>query len=418
MHNYVHVLTAGRRAIEALHVKCAEEVSGCEWEGTVGALETHLATTCKLVMVPCPNECEDKNKFNTYLYRGELTEHLETECLLRDFTCEHCEEKGTYASISEIHDKVCPKKTIPCPNNECTQTMQRQHIKQHLETCESTVVLCKYKNIGCEVEMKRKDIAKHEEEKVHLHMALDTIAKLVQTNSDMVSALQRSHADSNSLWQTKVAEVNGSLQMLKIKVARLEGDSGSKMKPLKELETKMCLNTLKVNLLEANCEKRLSKLEGSDSFTFMISQCERKKTLERVYTSKPFYSSPNGYHMCSRVYMNGDGEARDGYLSVFIEVVQGKFDGQLSWPVVGKVHVTLLNQLEDQGHHAKKMNIRAEDNTYVGSTFGYYKFIPHSELICDYYSHAQYLLDDTLYFRISVETEEANVKPWLNCTQY
>lgn len=242
-----------------------------------------MATNCKLVKVPCPNECEDKNKFNTYLYRGELTEHLEKECLLRYFVCERCEEKGTYVSITEIHDKVCPKKTIPCPNNGCTQAMQRQHIEHHLETCVNTVVVCKYKKIGCAMQMKRKDVTKHEEEKdkVTLHMALDTIAKLVQTNSDMkcsISTLQHSHTDSNSQWQTKVAELNVSLQFLK-------GKSGSKMKQLKDLETKMRQNSLKVNSLEANCEKRLSKLESGDSYTFMISQYERKKSLERVYTS-------------------------------------------------------------------------------------------------------------------------------------
>lgn len=121
--------------------------------------------------------------------------------------------------------------------------------------------------------------------------------------------------------------------------------------------------------------------------------------------------------MCIRVYVNGDREARGTCVSVYMEVVQGKFDEQLSWPVVGKVYITLLNQLEDRGHHCRTMNIRAEENTHVGNTWGYYEFIPHSELICEHYSYAQYLLDDTLYFRISVETKEANVKPWLNCTQ-
>ena len=443
----------GRRAIEALRVKCAKEYLGCEWEGTVGTLEGHLSTTCKFMMVPCPNECEDKYKFGSYFYRGKLAAHLENECPLREFACQYCGENGTYTSITVTHDEICPQKIIFCPNDGCIQIMQRQLIKKHLEICEYTLVLCKYKSIGCDAEMRRKDIAKHEEEKdkVHLHVALDAVAKLVQDNTDLkckisslqsshaelqhnnaalaklvqdntdlkwkVSALQSSHAElqhsnatsqrsqalSQHLLQAKVNAADLDVLAVKAGVTRLE---------MAELESEI----VETRLIALSSTERLSKLERGNKHTFMVSQYEKKKMSERPYTSQPFYSCPNGYHMAIRVYANGRGEGQGTHVSVFVELVQGKFDEQLSWPFIGKVHVTLLNQFKNGDHHCTTISLRAEDNVRVGMALGHAKFIQHTELVCsEYYFGAQYLMGNALFFRVSIEAN-LEAKPWLNCT--
>ncbi len=50
----------------------------------------------------------------------------------------------------------------------------------------------------------------------------------------------------------------------------------------------------------------------------------------------------------------------------------------------------------------------------VGSSRGCTQFLPHSSLCYDPATNPQYLLDDTLYFRVSVKVD--NHKPWLVCT--
>ena len=50
----------------------------------------------------------------------------------------------------------------------------------------------------------------------------------------------------------------------------------------------------------------------------------------------------------------------------------------------------------------------------VGSCYGYSKFLPHSSVSNDPATNTQYLLDDTLYFRVSVTVD--NYKPWLVCS--
>ena len=55
-------------------------------------------------------------------------------------------------------------------------------LSTHMQSCEFDLVPCKYKYIGCEVKMKKKDMEKHQqqEDKHHLHLALQ---------SDVVPAL-------------------------------------------------------------------------------------------------------------------------------------------------------------------------------------------------------------------------------------
>ncbi len=102
------------------------------------------------------------------------------------------------------------------------------------------------------------------------------------------------------------------------------------------------------------------------------------------------------------------------YLSVFVYIIKGKYDDELNWPFVGKVTFELLNQLEDENHYYMEGPFTLECNTNAGSGRGYLKYISHSKLSCDSASNTQYLKDDTLYFRISVEVSDH--KPWLECT--
>ena len=51
------------------------------------------------------------------------------------------------------------------------------------------------------------------------------------------------------------------------------------------------------------------------------------------------------------------------------------------------------------------MIMDTEKNAIAGDTWGRPKFIPHSALAHDPVKNTQYLKNDTLYFRMEVETE-------------
>ena len=254
-------------------MRCDNIERGCTWVGTVGTLEEHVAT-CQFILLRCPKECKDDSDKVKQFMRKDLNKHLEEDCPNRDYSCQHCGEKGTYTSI-QVHDKTCKNKEVTCPKDGCSEKMQRQYIPYHATfQCEHAFIHCKYVSIGCEKKLKRKDMAAHEQDsESHLNMALDTI------------------------------------------------------------------NTLKI------------QYEYGEQMKFKLTNFEAKKEKNEGVRSPSYYTTPTGYCMAIEVYANGCGDGEGTHVSVFVCFMNGNYDAQLKWPFVGKIILTLLNQLEDKNHH-------------------------------------------------------------------
>ena len=65
--------------------------------------------------------------------------------------------------------------------------------------------------------------------------------------------------------------------------------------------------------------------------------------------SPPFYTSPHGYRMCIRTYLNGDGSGRGTHISLFFVVMRSEQDNLLPWPFKQSVRFTLINQKSPTG---------------------------------------------------------------------
>ena len=316
----------------------------CRWTGTIGTLDNHIAT-CQFAVVPCPNKCEDdKGAGELHLMRKDLDDHLKTKCPKRAYECYYCGEKGTYASITEDHDKVCNKKIVPCSNKGigCPLSMERGKTKQHVRSvCDYTEVACAYESLGCAVRMLRKDIKKHQENdnNMHLHLALRNA----------------------------------------------------------------CLR-----------EEQYKTLSEGEAIVFKLLGYASKKEKNEMFFSDPFYVTPGGYKIRIRVDANGNSDGAGTHVSVYTELLEGCYDDQLHWPFLGIVTYELLNQLADEKHYSIAIIYDADVDMQVGSSMGDAKFFPHSSLSHDPATNTQYLLDDKLYFRVSVTVD--NHKPWLVCT--
>ena len=362
------------REIRALPVKCDNLERGCDWLGTVGDLEDHL-TKCGSSPVPCPNKCKVDH---LQLLRKSLKDHLETKCPNRAYSCEHCGLKGKYASIVGEHNKKCEKKLVSCPN-KCAMTMKRGEMKKHIQTvCKFTEVACKYHSIGCKVRKMRMWMNQHEEEddKAHLHMSLEMITK-----------------------------IDRKLSFTLEKTAKLE-------------------NTLSLQV--ENTAKLLEKLDSTPYsmkvdghtfglITFKMSEYGKKMEGNVVFYSQPFYSGPSGYRMCIKVYPNGFAQDKGSHVSVYLKLLEGPNDKSLHWPILGTGKLELLNQSADGCHHVRTLTLDTTRNIGPCQSTGYSKFLPHSELSHDSARNTQYLMDDTLYFRVTVTV--GNPKPWLICTR-
>ena len=109
--------------------------------------------------------------------------------------------------------------------------------------------------------------------------------------------------------------------------------------------------------------------------------------------------------MTLRVDANGYSDYKGTHVSVFAAILKGRYDAELKWPFIGKITFTLLNQMKYKNHHQEILDFTSEDNAQVGGVvWGYADFIPHSELGYDPDRNTQYLKDNTLCFRMSVDT--------------
>ena len=54
--------------------------------------------------------------------------------------------------------------------------------------------------------------------------------------------------------------------------------------------------------------------------------------------------SRNGYKMCIRAYLNGDGSGYNTHLSLFFVLMKGEYDALLRWPFDYKVSMILVGK--------------------------------------------------------------------------
>ena len=341
LYHCTYIFHLGKREIKALRVKCDNVEKGCKWKGTVGTLEEHM-TTCEFTPVPCPKKCKQNDKIQM-IARKDLGKHLKEKCVNRDYKCKHCKKKDTYINITDIHDYICEKKIILCPNSDCFKSMEQGKMAKHVENdCEYTVVPCKYESIGCHKKLKRKDMGAHEQDyKVHFHQALRTVVTLQEGR-----------------------------------------------------------NTLK----------------KGEPFVFKLTGYEQKRKNNETIYSQSFYTCHDGYKMCIKVCPNGYGAGRGTHVSVYTPLLKGNNDNDLNWPFIGIVKFELLNQLEDSDHYVYSLSFTSIKNACVGSSWGFHEFIPHTQLAHHPVKNKQYLCNDTLYIRISVEVSNHNCKHWLEYT--
>ena len=120
--------------------------------------------------------------------------------------------------------------------------------------------------------------------------------------------------------------------------------------------------------------------------------------------SPPFYTSPCGYRLCARVYLNGDGLGKGSHVSLFLVVMKGEFDSLLPWPFAQHVTLCLLDQGTTNARHVVESfrpNSRSSSfqrpQSEMNIASGCPLFVPLAAL------NDRYVKDDTVFFKIVVQ---------------
>ena len=325
----------------------------------MSGVEQHSAQ-CSYRSIICPNLCRKENGENRTVLQKDLKAHLESACPRRLFSCPNCGQKAEHCIITGPHLETCPHAKVTCGNDGCREKVKRMDLARHRLECPHEKVTCKYEGVGCKVSLKRREMEKHEstESPHHLLLAMEAVLKQ----------------------QERLRNVEGQL-------ARLTSSNNGK-------------------------------------FTFKMTSFTHLKLTGTLFFSPSFYTGPGGYKMCIRVVANGDGQGKETHISVYAVVMRGDYDDNLTWPIRGTVIVELLNHLRDEEHHAIRFSYpegKGDVSTQRVTTgerakrgYGKTRFIPYTDLGHSPEKNRQYLKDDSLYFRVTVET--VTPKPWLSCS--
>ena len=273
----------------------------------------------------------------------------------------------------EKHKEVCPRRQYECPH--CRKTGEYQErITTHLESCPMMEVPCP--NSGCKICIVRCNLSKHRQK-----WPFQIVCCKYET-------------------------IGCTLGVIRKDLGKHEGDT--------QQHLQLAINTVyhQQNML-AHLQSRWMPMK------YKLTNYDRHKTADDIIYSPAFYTSPGGYKMCICVYTNGDGEGKCTHVSVFTHLMKGENDDHLPWPFTGTVNVKLLNQLENNNHKSTDITFtpdnkvsRVVNEETSSSGWGHAHYIAQSDLGYNAAKNCQYLKDDCLYFRISVDTKGSS-KPWL-----
>ena len=273
--------------------------SGCGVDSILHEdMEVHK-TTCPFEEIECPNDCGET------LQEQFMTNHVETECLCREVECQYCQLPGEYQFIEGKHEEECPRLPINCPNECEAGSIPREDMEGHRLKCPLEVIECEYYNIGCRDIMPRKDQCKHGKEKMEEHLYL-TSNKLTEC-------------------QAKIAELESEVTQNRALLKLLFGDWA-----------------VQLNI------RALQSSTGDQVLPVIIRMPDYSSS--KNWCSDPFYTQEKGYKIHLKV-------AKNTFLSVSLCLTKGPYDDELSWPMVGRFQVRLLNQTSDNFHHSRTNNV-------------------------------------------------------------
>ena len=180
----------------------------------------------------------------------------------------------------------------------------------------------------------------------------------------------------------------------------------------KVLEVERTLNILSVHHSELELQLQASLASTHNgAFLWRIPEVRRRirdakmGRITSIY-SPPFYTGRNGYKMCIRAYLNGDGSGEGTHLSIFFVLMRGEYDPLLQWPFEPKVSLILVDQ-DHKKHLVQTFKPNAQSNSFqrpktdMNVASGCPEFTDLSVL-----DNTSYVKDDVMYIKAIVDTSK------------
>ena len=381
-----------RSIINKLKVRCPHKKSGCDWVGELG----------------------DQNLHSNF-------------CPKRPWKCLHCNFETTYMVGMKDHTPNCPKYPEPCPNRCEIVTVPRCDVEKHLLVCPLQLVECEFAQSGCDMKVHRRDLFKHMTENAQHHLMSTTLLNLrltrelhqkMKEKDQQIVNLQQQVKDLDTEMGTKsqqqTRDLDTKLQQqtrdLDIKLQQQTRDLDTKLQQqTRDLDTKLrqqsaqltqCLSILNTVL---QCTG-----QGFTCHEFTLTKFKNHQTNGSLgsWYSNPFYSHPRGYRFKLNIDTYRIDSVRCKHLSAYLYLLPGVHDKELKWPLKCTIHLEMLNQRGNHGHHTVVATVEyskatfTEDYICIGFTD---KFYPLAELGHNAEKNIEYLRNDSLQFKMMLK---------------
>ena len=368
-------------------------------------LEIHRKI-CQLEAIECSNEC------GRMMERQYLPYHLEMLCPRRKVNCQYCHDTGEHQFIEGQHKEECPKLPLPCPNKCEVGSVPREDMEAHRKKCPLEMIQCEYHSVGCEVMIARKDQEKHENAKTKEHLMMtkhkltDTEATLANTKLDLSDTKATLANTENKLTDTNNQLASALQRISTLEVLLYQATDKAVFRPTSvvlESSAEWCVKLAAMTVVSKSGDQECPVI-------LKMSQYNNKKEKSVHWYSDSFYTHNKGYKMCLNNDAAGHSNGKGTHLSVFLYLMKGPHDDELTWPLRGKFEIKLLNQISDSEHCSKTVNYQNTDNKKItsrvtdgdraASALGKAKYFSNEDLhkttpTC------QYLKDDCLFFQVT-----------------
>ncbi|CAF1403086.1 unnamed protein product [Adineta ricciae] len=328
--------------------------------------------------------------------------------------CDHCGISFNSITELDIHQTTdCPEITVPCPLKDygCITDVSLIKMSEHYRSLQHQIAI---------IAFIRRDVPKLLSDTMDIDHFPQTTTSLVETHNTPVEEMR----DMIDVLENGVDALNEDAKRLSIEtnklsnaIEKLNNDYNALKLSIQEQNTYLDGIKPKQDALQQEVSTLQETIDGSQSisydgtYTWRISGFREKMADARterqtsIY-SPPFYSSPTGYKMRGRIYLNGDGNARRTHISLFFVLMRSEYDAILRFPFSYKVTFCLFDQTPAQRHIIDSFRPDIKSNSFqrprseMNIASGIPKFFS-LELLQDEVN--PYVRDDTMFIKIMVD---------------
>ncbi|RAL14959.1 putative TRAF-like signal transducer [Aspergillus homomorphus CBS 101889] len=139
---------------DEIRVRCPYRNEGCEEVAPRVFIQTHVDKYCGYRLMDCPlGSCGMKTRKKGLDPDGR--------CLHELRQCTRCEGNIMEQDYGEHFSELCPNLQTTCP--DCQTSILRRELKQHANSCPESIHACPASKYGCPIQLKRGDLATHEQ---------------------------------------------------------------------------------------------------------------------------------------------------------------------------------------------------------------------------------------------------------------